>query len=201
MPDSDFSDLTETLLEGMFQLLLFGGAVLGLLALATVTGTWLIVRRIRRSGIIRRRIERGSSRLRSFSLDASARELSRLRLQLDRSTEATRRSVAAAIAQGCPAGDLAATAEDLTRAETVLSDRISLAEREPDRALREDLARNLNGQVHSLCELSAQLRRTLLEVHQASGSTHLERATTRLTREIGALQSWSAAYGTPTRRA
>jgi hypothetical protein len=134
-------------------------------------------------------------------MDASARELARLRLELERSTDATRRSVAAAIAQGSPTGDLAATAEDLTRAEAVLCERIALAEREPNRALRQDLARGIGEQVSSLCELSAELRRTLLEVHQVSGSRQLDRATTRLTMEIGALKTWNAAYGTASRRA
>lgn len=201
MPDSEFADSAEVLLEGVLQILLFGGAVLGVLALGAATGTWLIVRRIRRSGVLRRGIERGSSRMRSFSTDASVRELARLRLQLERSTEATRRSVTAALAQGSPTGDLAATAEDLTRAEAVLGERIALAEREPNRALREDLARGIGQQVDSLCELSAQLRRTLLEVHQVSGSRQLDRATSRLTTEIGALKTWNAAYGIGTGRA
>lgn len=201
MPESDAVGVVQTLLEGLLQLLLFGGAVLGVFALAAATGTWLLVRRIRRSGIVRRRIERGSSRLRSFSTDPATRDLARLRLQLERSTEATRRSVSAAIAQGCPTGDLAATADDLTRAEAVLCDRIMLAEREPNQALRRDLARGIGTQVASLCDLSAQLRRSLLEVHQASGTGHLERATSKLTMEIGALQTWSTAYRTGTRRA
>lgn len=201
MPESEFADVAETLLEGVLQLLLLGGAVLGVLALAALTGTWLMVRRIRRSGILRRRIERGSSRLRSFSTDPSARELARLRLQLERSTDATRRSVTAAVAHHAPAGDLAATAEELTRAEAVLCERIALAEREPDRALRAELARGIGEQVTSLCELSAQLRRTLLEVHQVSGNRQLDRATARLTMEIGALRSWNAAYGAGTRQA
>jgi hypothetical protein len=201
MPESEFADAAEILLEGVLQLLLFGGAVLGVLAIGAATGTWLLVRRVRRSGVLRRRIERGSSRLRSFSMDASARELARLRLELERSTDATRRSVAAAIAQGSPAGDLAATAEDLTRAEAVLCERIALAEREPNRALRGDLARGIGEQVNSLCALSAELRRTLLEVHQVSGSRQLDRASTRLTMEIGALKTWNAAYGTGSRRA
>lgn len=201
MPDSEFEDAAGFLLEGILQLLLFGGAVLGVLAIGAATGTWLIVRRVRRSGILRRRIERGSSRLRTFSTDASSRELARLRLQLERSTDATRRSVAAAIAQGAPTGDLAATADDLTRAEAVLCERLALAEREPNRPLREELARNIARQVSSLCDLSAQLRRTLLEVHQAAGSRQLDRATSRLTMEIGALNTWSTAYGTGSRRA
>ncbi|WP_309071776.1 hypothetical protein [Arthrobacter sp.] len=201
MPESEFADAAEVLLEGVLQLLLFGGAVLGVLAIGAATGTWLIVRRIRRSGILRRRIQRGSSRIRSFSTDASSRELARYRLQLERSTDATRRSLSAAIAQGSPAGALAATAEDLTRAEAVLGERIALAEREPNRVLREELARSIGSEVDSLCDLSAQLRRTLLEVHQVSGSRQLDRATSRLTMEIGALKTWNAAYGTGTRRA
>lgn len=201
MPESDFADAAETLLEGLLQILLFSGAVLGVLAIAATTGTWLVVRRIRRSGILRRRMQRTSSRMRSFSADASSRELARLRLQLERSTDATRRSVSAALTQGCPAGDLAATAEDLTRAEAVLSERIALAEREPSKALREELARGIGTQVQTLCELSADLRRTLLEVHNASGSAHVSRATSRLTMEIGALQTWSATYGSSVRRA
>ena len=201
MPESEFADAAEVLLEGVLQLLLFGGAVLGVLAIGAATGTWLIVRRIRRAGILRRRIQRGSSRIRSFSTDASSRELARYRLQLERSTDATRRSLSAAIAQGSPAGALAATAEDLTRAEAVLGERIALAEREPNRVLREELARSIGSEVDSLCDLSAQLRRTLLEVHQVSGSRQLDRATSRLTMEIGALKTWNAAYGTGTRRA
>ena len=201
MPDSEFSDAAGFLLEGILQLLLFGGAVLGILAIGAATGTWLIVRRVRRSGILRRRIERGSSRLRTFSTDASAREFARFRLQLERSTDATRRSVAAAIAQGAPTGDLAATAEDLTRAEAVLCERLALAEREPNRPLREELARDIGRQVSSLCDLSAQLRRTRLEVQQAAGARQLDRATSRLTMEIGALRTWSTAYGTGSRRA
>lgn len=201
MPDSEFEDAAGFLLEGILQLLLFGGAVLGVLAIGAATGTWLIVRRVRRSGILRRRIERGSSRLRTFSTDASSRELARLRLQLERSTDATRRSVAVAIAQGAPTGDLAATADDLARAEAVLCERLALAEREPNRPLREELARDIARQVSSLCDLSAQLRRTLLEVHQAAGSRQLDRATSRLTMEIGALNTWSTAYGTGSRRA
>ncbi|GAB3534391.1 hypothetical protein GCM10027403_10150 [Arthrobacter tecti] len=201
MPDSEFADAAETLFDAILQLLLVVGSVLGILAIAAATGTWLLVRRVRRSGILRRRLQRTSGRVRSFSVDASSRELARMRLQLERSTDATRRSVHAALAQGCPSGELAATAEDLTRAESVLGDRIALAEREPNKLLREELARSIDEQVQSLCNLSADLRRTLLEVHNASGSAHLNRATSRLTMEIGALRTWSTAYGSGTRRA
>ncbi|WP_323959396.1 hypothetical protein GC088_12790 [Arthrobacter sp. JZ12] len=201
MPDSDFDGLAETMLEGILQLFLFGAVTLGVLALAAATGVWLIVRRVRRSGVLRRRIDRGASRMRSFSTDPSSRELAKLRLQLENSTDATRRSLSAAGSQGYTVGDLSATAEDLTRAEAVLCERISLAEREPNKALRADLAKGISTQVNSLCELSAQLRRTLLEIHQVSGNSQLERATSRLSLEIGALQTWSAAYGTGTRRA
>ncbi len=201
MPDSDFAEVAGTLFEGLLQLLLIGGTVLGILVVAAVAGTWLVVRKVRRSGRMRRQLQRGSSRMRVMSADPATRELARLRAQLERSTDATRRSVQAALAQGVPGGELAATAEDLTRAEEVLCERISLAEKEPNRALRSELARSIGAQVNTLSELSADLRRTLLEVHSVSSNAQVTRASSRLSLEIGALQTWSATYGSSTKRA
>ncbi|WP_028280371.1 hypothetical protein [Arthrobacter sp. H5] len=189
----------DSLIGAMAEAALIGGAILLGLGLMATAATWLIVRRIRRSGIVRRSLDRGATRVRSFSTDGASRELAKLRLELQRSTQATRRSVASALAQGCPVGELPAAAEDLNRAELALTDQIRLAEREPNRALKQELAAAIGRQVHSLGDLSAELRRSLMDVHNAVGTAQVTRASARLSLESGALQSWSAAYGSQPR--
>lgn len=118
-----------SMVDAVVQVAFIGGAVLLGLGLMATAATWLIIRRVRRSGIVRRSVDQGATRVRSFSTDGASRELAKLRLELQRSTQATRRSVASALAQGCPVGELPAAAEDLGRAELALTDQIRLAER------------------------------------------------------------------------
>jgi len=189
---SDSGDFGETLM----QLLLIGGATLLVIGLGMALATWVIVRRLRRSGVVQRSFSTGVLTARSYAVDDGVRTIARLRLDLRRSGQATRRALDAASGSGGPIGELPAVAQDLLRAERALEDQLRLAEREPDKQLRRDLAKRIGEQVQSYNTLSADLRRSLMHAGQSTGGTEIQRASTRLTREIGVLQAWSKSYGT-----
>lgn len=185
----DFGDI-------LMQLLLLGGVTLLVIGLGFALATWLIVRRLRRSGVVQRSFSNGVLTARSYAVDDGVRRIARLRLDLRRSGQATRRALDAASGSGGPIGELPMVAEDLFRAERALEDQLRLAEREPDRQLKRDLANRIGEQVQSYGTLSADLRRSLMHAGQPVGGAEIQRASTHLTREINVLQAWSKAYGT-----
>ena len=190
---SDAGDFGETLV----QLLLIGGATLLVIGLGMALATWIIVRRLRRSGVVQRSFSNGVLTARSYAVDDGVRRIARLRLDLRRSGQATRRALDAATGSGGPIGELPIVAEDLFRAEQALENQLRMAEREPDRQLKRDLAGRIGEQVQSYGTLSADLRRSLMQAGQPTGANEIQRASTHLTREINVLQAWSKSYGTP----
>lgn len=181
----------------IMQLLIFGGVTLLVIGLGFAVATWLIVRRLRRSGAVQRSFSNGVLTARSYAVDDGVRRIARLRLDLRRSGQATRRALDAAAGSGSPIGELPIVAEDLFRAERALENQLRIAEREPDRQLKRDLAGRIGEQVQSYGTLSADLRRSLMQAGQPTGANEIQRASTHLTREINVLQAWSKSYGTP----
>lgn len=189
---SDAGDIADPIMN----FLIFGGVTLLVIGLGFALATWLIVRRLRRSGVVQRSFSTGVLTARSYAVDDGVRRIARLRLDLRRSGQATRRALDAAAGNGGPIGELPIVAEDLFRAERALEDQLRLAEREPDRQLKRDLANRVGQQVQSYGTLSADLRRSLMHAGQPAGGAEIQRASTHLTREINVLQAWSKAYGT-----
>lgn len=185
--------------DTLMQLLLIGGVALVIVGLGTVLATWLIVRRLRRSGVVQRSFSSGILTVRSYAIDDGVRRVARLRLDLRRCGQATQRALAAALAQGGPVGELPAVAEDLFRAERTLEDQLRLAEREPNRLLKRELAGRIGEQVQSFCGVSAELRRSLMQAGQSLEDPQIQRASSSLTREISVLKAWSKSYGTHNR--
>lgn len=182
-------------MEDLIEVLLIGASVLLMMGLLFSLMAWLVVRRVRRSGIVQRGFQNSVLTARSFATDKSVREPARLRIELRRSTEATRRSLSEAAMRGWPVGELPAAAETLERAANSLDDQLRIAEREPNRALKREWSEDLGKQVRSLDELSAELRRCLLQTCRSAEAAQIQQATTRLNREVNALQAWSNSYG------
>lgn len=189
---SDAGDFGEMIV----QLLLIGGATLLVVGLGVAFATWLIVRRLRRSGVVQRSFSNGVLTARSYAVDDGVRRIARLRLDLRRSGQATRRALDAVAGGGGPIGELPLVAENLFRAERALEDQLRMADREPDRQLKRELASRIGEQVQSYSTLSADLRRSLMQAGQPTGANEIARASTHLTREINVLQAWSKSYGT-----
>ncbi len=176
------------------QLLLIGGTLVLALWLAFALACWLVVRRIRRSRKIRQSMRKGQLMMRVATGDPSRRQLARLRMQLQRSTEATERSLAAASGQGRPVGELPAVALNLSRAEQALDAQLHLAEREPDPQLRRILVPGMQKEVEQLCGLGSQLRQSVLETGHTVSAARLEQVGRHLAMELDALQTWNQSY-------
>ena len=175
-------------------IVLVGVGLLGVLGLAVLTTTWVVVRRLRRSRRLRRGLTHGRLAVRAVAADEAGRRLARMRLELHRSLEATERCLGTARDCGRPVGDLPSIAAHLLRAGQQLDDELTLADREPDAALRQAWAAWLGDQVHDHARLSADLRRTVLSAGVASAPNHLARATDQLALEAEALRAWNPAY-------
>ncbi|MPV37536.1 hypothetical protein [Georgenia subflava] len=180
--------------DAVAQVVLVGGAVLLGLGLATVLGTWLLVRRVRRSRRVRRGIERGRLTVRAVANDDPGRRLARMRLDLRRSIQATERSVGGARAQGAPVGELSSIAANLVRAGEQLDAELALAETEPDAELRRVWTTWLADQVHEHARLAADLRRSVLSIEMAAAPNHLARVSDHLALEVEAMQAWGTSY-------
>jgi hypothetical protein len=195
LPTTVDPSAAEFVTEVVPQILLIGGAVVAAMGLAFAVTCWLVVRRIRRSGVVQRGVRKGSMVVRSVAADDAGRKLARLRMQLERSSEATVRSLAAADAQGRPLGDLPAVAANLARAERALDEQLHLAQREPNPQLRKTLVPGLSEQVERLSGLSAELRQSLLQNGHTVSTSQIERVSTHLALEVDALRTWNTAYG------
>ncbi|WP_127125180.1 hypothetical protein [Georgenia sp. SYP-B2076] len=189
------ADPTAGLVDVLAQVALVGGTILVLGMTAVALTTWLVVRRIRRSGVVRRNVDRGGLAVRAVAGDAPGRRLARMRLELRRSVEATGRSLAAAREQGRPVGDMPFVAERLARTASLLDEQLRLAEREPDLALKRSLAAGLDAQVEQHGRLTAQLRESVLQSGFTVGGAQLGDAGSHLSLEVDALQAWHGWYG------
>lgn len=176
------------------QILLIAGTFVLVLGLAFTLACWLVVRRIRRSRKMRQRMRKGQLMMRVATGDPSKRQLARLRMQLQRSSEATERSLAAASSQGRPVGELPAVALNLSRAEQALDAQLHLAGREPDPQLRRVLIPGLQKEVDQLCGLGAQLRQSVLETGHTVSTARLQQVGSHLAMELEALQHWNQSY-------
>ncbi|WP_043499314.1 hypothetical protein [Georgenia sp. SUBG003] len=189
--EADAADLVDA----MAQVVLVGGAVLLVLGLATVGGVWYLVRRIRRSRRLRRGVERSRLTVRSVTADDTGRRLARMRLELQRSVDATERAIGSAQAQGAPVGGMPSIAASLVRTGHQLDDELRLAEAEPDPQLRRMWIDWLADQVAEHHRLCADLRRSVLDATMAAGPDHhLARTSDNLLIEVQALQAWGSSY-------
>lgn len=180
--------------EFLLQLLLIGGIVFLVSTLALGLTTWLVVRKVRRSGVIRRTKESGLITARRLSSDASVRRLATLRRDLHRSMQATERSLAIARSAGNPVGDLPAVAADLHRAHRFLQDNIRIAEQEPNRQLRNAHTARFVQQADTLTGLSAELRQSLLQPGDDMSIGAARETGAHLKLELEGLQAWSTSY-------
>lgn len=182
------------MMDFLMQLLLIGGIAFLVSTLALGLTTWLVVRKVRRSGVIHRTRENGLMTARTLSGDSSIRRLATLRRNLQRSTQATARSLAAAGSAGHPLGDLPAVAADLERAHVSLQESIRIAEEEPDRQVRVSHATRFSKQAETLNDLSAQLRQSLLQLSDDVGTGAVQDASAHLKLEVAGLKAWSTTY-------
>jgi hypothetical protein len=182
-------------MEGFLSILLILGSVMLVLGLASSVLVWLAVRRIRRSGIVRRAADNGVLTLHSLAMDRTVREPARLALELRRSNQANRRALNEAVQRGWPVGNLPDAADELERAAAALGDQLRIADREPNRALKRELSADLTHRVRALEGMSVDLRRCLLRSSVSVDRMELERSGARLEMEISAMHSWLGSYG------
>ena len=185
------ADLADT----VAQVVLVGGAVMLAMLLAAVGTVWYVVHRIRRSRRLRRGVERGRLTVRSVTSDDVGRRLARMRLELQRSVDATERAIGSAQAQRAPVGGMPSIAASLVRTGHQLDDELRLAEAEPDLELRRMWLSWLEDQVTEHHRLCADLRRSVLDATMAAGPDHyLARTGDHLMLEVQALEAWGTSY-------
>ncbi|WP_181036326.1 hypothetical protein [Arthrobacter sp. B1805] len=183
------------MIEEFVEALVVGLGVLTALGAGTGVAGWLAVRKIRRSRIIERTKDRGMLAARAYAPDKLTREPARLIGELKRSSHATQLALGEAAAQGRPVGDLPRAAAEIDQAAASLEDLLRVADREPNRALKQELTTDLAAQARALDELSADLRRSLLQTSRSIDTLQLEQATKRLRTEISAMSTWRDSYG------
>jgi hypothetical protein len=190
--EADAVDIVDVLA----QVVLVGGAVMLVVGLAALGSLWYAVRRIRRSRRLRRGVDRGRLTVRAVTADDAGRRLARMRLDVQRSVDATERAIGAAESQGAPVGAMPSVAASLVRTGHQLDDELRLAEIEPDVELRRAWVAWLTDQVAEHGRLCADLRRSVLSATMATGPTQLTRAGDHLALEVEALQAWGTSYRT-----
>ena len=190
--EADAADVVDALT----QVVLVGGAVMLVLGLAAVGSLWYVVRRVRRSRRLRRGVDRCRLTVRAVTGDDAGRWLARMRLEVQRSVDATERAIGAAQAQGAPVGAMPSVAANLVRAGHQLDEELRLAEIEPDLELRHAWVAWLTDQVAEHGRLCADLRRSVFSATMATGPAHLARAGDHLALEVEALQAWGTSYRT-----
>ncbi len=161
---------------------------------AGVTG-WLVVRKVRRSRIIERTRDRGVLAARAYAPDRLTREPARLIGELKRSSRATQLALGEAAEQGRPVGDLPRAAAEIDQASASLENLLRTADREPNRTLKQEMTTALAAQAKALDELSADLRRSLLQTSRSIDTRQIEQASSRLRNEISAMGTWRDTYG------
>jgi hypothetical protein len=185
----------STMFEVFVEALAVGAGVLATLGAGTGIAGWLVVRKVRRSRIIERTKDRGMLAARAYAPDRLTREPARLIGELKRSSRATHLALEEASTQGRPVGDLPRAAAEIDRAASSLENMLRTADREPNRKLKEEWTADLAAQARALDELSAELRRCLLQTSRSIDTLQLDQATTRLQTEISAMGTWRDSYG------
>lgn len=182
-------------LEVFVEALAIGAGVLAALGAGTGVAGWLVVRKVRRSRIIERTKDRGMLAARAYAPDPLTREPARLINDLRRSSRATHLALAESTAQGRPVGELPRAAAEIDRAAASLENMLRAADREPNRRLKQEWTTELAAQARALDELSADLRRSLLQTSRSIDTLQLDQATHRLRTEISAMSTWRDTYG------
>ncbi|THJ68464.1 hypothetical protein E8P82_00670 [Arthrobacter echini] len=183
------------MLELFVEALAIGAGVVAAIGAGTGVAGWLVVRKLRRSRIIERTKDRGILAARAYAPDRLTREPARLILELKRSSHATHAALNEAVTQGRPVGELPRAAAEIDRAAASLENLLRAADREPNRTLKQEWTDDLGAQARALDELSADLRRCLLNTSRSIDTLQLEQATTRLRTEISAMATWRDTYG------
>jgi len=186
---------SHCMIEAFAEALAVGAGVLAALGAGTGVAGWLVVRKVRRTRIIERTRDRGMLAARAYAPDRLTREPARLIAELKRSSRATHLALAEAAAQNRPVGDLPRAAAEIDRAAESLENLLRTADREPNRALKQEWTADLGAQARALDELSANLRRCLLQTSRSVDTLQLEQATNRLQHEISAMATWRDTYG------
>lgn len=178
------------------------GAVFTLLAVGITT--WVMVRRIRKSGVtakirggVENAVSGGLLKVRAETSFGVKRELAKMRLRLKASLDATARSIDVARSEHRPVGDLPVVLGTLSRAGSSVDAQLALAEREPDAAMQESLAATLRVHVRDIEKAALEIRTTLSQTGTSAYSADVEDASTRLTAEARVLESWSQTYRNP----
>lgn len=183
--------MLETVVEAVGQVLLGVLGVAAAVTLAAAAVLVLVVRRLRRSRRLRR------LRLAARSAFGPAARPARLRLELDRSAEATQTALRTAAAAGRHVGELPALVAQLTAQAQALDRRLEEVEHEPDPELRRTLTARLGRDVAAHGRLAAEVRATL----RPDEPVHLEEARAALAVEREVLRAWESAYHGAERRA
>lgn len=178
----------------IFEALAVGVGIIAALGAGTGVAGWLAVRRIRRSRIIERTRDRGALAARAYAPDRLTREPARLIGELKRSSRATQLALDEAVQQGRPVGELPRAAAEIDGAAASLESLLRVADREPNRELKQELTTNLASQARALDALSADLRRSLLQTSRTIDTVQLEQATSRVRNELSAMSSWRTSY-------
>lgn len=182
-------------MDSLIEILALGVGILTATGVGTALAGWVVVRKVKRSRILQRAAGNSVLAAKSFAPDKAIREPARLIGEMRRSSRATRGAIDEATRQGWPVGHLPQAAQDLDRAMLSLENQLRIADREPNRALKSEWTADLAQQARALDGLSADLRRCLLQTSRSVDQLQLEQASSRLTAEISAMQSWRSSYG------
>lgn len=163
-------------------------------------GIWLLVHRVRRSGVLRRLqdrafgiVEDGGLRARARAGDGLSRELAHQRLRLRAALNSTAHAVAEARTHR-PVGELPDILVTLTEAGRVLDGQLRTAEREPDPGARRTMSDALNGQLETIERTARDIRTALAGSAIPLAEAELGQVTGRVEVENRILAAWNTAY-------
>jgi hypothetical protein len=175
-------------------LVLLGVLVVG--AGTAITLSVLLYKALRRlarrpvPGAVRRSILRA----RATAGSASGREIAGLRLQLQDSVAATRRSLEVARESRQHIGRLDPIVQSLSHAADVVDRQLAVAQKDPDPAIRRVYTETLGVQVEQILSTSTGVRTALARSAQPLAVVGLSELTQRLDVEAAMLANWSATF-------
>jgi hypothetical protein len=171
------------------------------LLLAALVTAWVIVRRVRRSGALKRiqhgvekTVQGGLLKVRAETGEGVARELARQRLRLRACLDSTAFSLELARADQRPVGEFSAIMDTLNEVGSVLDGQLRVAEREPDDASRQAMSTALDGQLEMIERTGREIRGTLAQAGLSLGNGELKDVAARLAVESQVLKTWIQSY-------
>ncbi|WP_144662961.1 hypothetical protein [Paenarthrobacter nicotinovorans] len=172
------------------------------LFLAVSVSVWVVVRRARRSGAVKRgqegmekALQGGLLKVRARGAQGVGRELAQKRLRLRAALDSTTRAVELFRDQQRPVGEIPAIMGTLTRAGAALDSQLRLAEREPDESSRRAAAAAFEPQLAQIERAARDVRSTLTDAAIALGTDDLDNdVRARLATESQVLQAWTQSY-------